>query len=95
MCTCVHGCPFPQNGEILKEDIVLSIFDDNEPELAEYLTLRLVDAYGEAVLSETAVSGGMVPIAVGEGEKGSVGLNHRLQIYMYEDACGMKKKRNN
>ena len=82
MCTCVHVYPFPQNGEILKEDIVLSIFDDNEPELAEYLTLRLVNAYGEAVLSETAVSGGGVPTAVGEAEKHSVGLNHRLQIRM-------------
>lgn len=69
MCTCVHVCPFPQNGEILKEDIVLSVFDDNEPELAEYLTLRLVNAYGEAVLSETAVSGGEVPTSVGEGRK--------------------------
>ena len=56
VCTCVRVCPFPQNGEILKEDIVLSIFDDDEPELAEYLTLRLVNAYGEAVLSDTAVS---------------------------------------
>ena len=50
--------PSPQNGEILKDDIVLSVFDDDLPELAEYLTLRLVNAYGEAVLSDTAVSGG-------------------------------------
>lgn len=53
--------PFhPQNGEILKDDIVLNIFDDEVPELAEYLTLRLVDAYGEAVLSDTSVSLGGV-----------------------------------
>ena len=58
ICTCVHMYPSPQNGEILKDDIVLSVFDDDLPELAEYLTLRLVNAYGEAVLSDTAVSGG-------------------------------------
>ena len=54
---CIHVCPLHlQNGEILKEDIVLNIFDDEVPELAEYLTLRLVNSYGEAVLSDTAVS---------------------------------------
>ena len=74
MCVCpgVHTCPFPQNGEILKEDIVLSVFDDDLPELAEYLTLRLVNLYGEAVLSDTAVSCGG-PTSVGEGRKEIVG----------------------